>query len=407
MSRKIDTSKIHVLKDTSVYGVPVRLEEMPLATFLSHPEVDTQRDTEGRADRALHTHLKNDSPFHGLAFIGELPNGKRYILDANTRRYLWEQGKKTPLENILAYTVKCNSLEDARNFYFQLDSHSAVDRNTDVAYGLLRSQHVLPGSELVRKSGYLTGLRKAFPIIKPTTLIGQSATLLSALDDLGLTRRGLPAGVLGAFFLSTLRYGAKVQNFWKDVVLSRGTATEEGRTPAAALSYRIDVARASNKLTGDRNVTHLMDVSLFLVEAYLRDAKGLIADNSHESLKRDSFVKSMLTDNAELQDWFVKPHVEKPAKVKAAKAEKAVSATKGAKSRAKPIASKAAAKPAKAPAAAKTAKAGATKSKTAAKPKTAAKAPATKSASAGKSAAKPAAKPKAKRTTRTAPIASA
>lgn len=348
MAKKtIDVSKIVRLTDKTIYGVPVHLEEMPLDVFLAHPEIDTQRDTEGRADQAFRTHLKHDSPLHALVYIAELPDGQRFVLDANTRRHLWENGKKNAVETVLAYTVEAATLEDARKLYYQLDSSTSVERNTDVAFGLLRAQKVQAKSELIRKSGYLTGMRKAFPIVKQRDAIGKASGLLAELDKLNLSRRALPAGAIGAFFLTSLRYGEEVKGFWEDVVAARGTANDEGRTPAMALAWRIDQARQNNKLTGDRNVGHLMEVALGLVEAYQKDPDALIADKGTVSVKRDTFIKQTISANAEHTDWFVKVKPVKPAKpkkepkVKAAKATPEKSKLKtGKKPGAKPIATK-------------------------------------------------------------------
>lgn len=341
MSQNIDVLKITCLKEMAVYGHTVRIEEMPLDVFLSHPEVDTQRDTEGRAARAYRSHLKVDSPLHGLVFIAELDNGERYIIDACTRRYLWEQGKKNPLDSVLSYTVKCQNLDDARRFYFHLDSGTAVDKASDVAFGLLRAQNVTASSELVRKSGYLTGLRKAFPAVAQKPLVAKASELLHLLDGLQLSRRSLPAGCLGAFFLSALRYGEEVLEFWRDVTMNIGTASESGRTPAAALARRIEVARAQNKLTGDRNVTRLMEVSLAILEVYQKDPDTLLPDDWNEGLRRESYVQDMLQAKPELEDWFLRPQRAVARKtVKATKAPKVAKAPKAVKASKEPKATK-------------------------------------------------------------------
>jgi hypothetical protein len=307
MTQTIDTSEIVTLREFTAYGHRVDLEEMPLAVFLQHPEIDTQRDTAGRADKAFRSHLKVDSPLHALVFVAKLPNGDRYVIDACTRRMLWAAGRKNPVETILAYTLQCASLEDARTMYFQLDSGTAVDKTADIAYGLLRAEHVAPSSELVRKSAYMTGLRKAFPLIPPKQLIGKAAGLLKMLDSLGLDRRTLPAGVVAAFFLTALRHGEDALEFWHEVVLGIGTSTEEGRTPAAALNRRVEVARTQNKLTGDRNVTKLMEMTLALYEAFQTDSQVLLPDDWHEAVKRETYVKLILSEDEEMTEWFVRP----------------------------------------------------------------------------------------------------
>jgi len=322
MTQNINGDKIVNLAEVEVYGHTVRLEVMPMDVFLSHPECDTQRDTEGRAAKAFRSHLKLESPLHGLVFIAELPEGDRYIIDACTRRYLWQEGKKKALENIVAYTVLCDSLEEARQFYFQLDSSSAVDRSADVAFGLLRASHIAAKSELVRRSGYLTGLHKAFPIMQPKVAVPKASELLDLLDQLNLSRRALPAGTMAAFFLSALRHGANVMPFWQDVAQNRGVSTDDGRSGPAALIYRINMARNQNKLTGDKNVTRLMEQALCVVETYMANPEEMFSDEWNEHIRREAYVKSTVTDHPELADWFAKPKREAARKVKVAQVRK-------------------------------------------------------------------------------------
>jgi hypothetical protein len=302
-TKKIDVSKIEVLKTKSVYGHDVKIEEVPLAEFLKHPEVDTQRDTVGRAGRAYRSHLRNDSPLHALVFLAELPDGQRVVIDACTRRYLWEQGKKTPLETVTAYTVKCANVEDARQFYFHLDNAKAVDRAGDVAFGLLRSQKVQPESELVRKSGYLTGLKKAFGPARKD-IVKLSSPLLELLDSLKLANRAIPAGTLAAFFLTALRYGEDCLPFWSNYTQGLGTANEEGRTPPAALARRVEILRAQNKLPGDRNVTRLMETALALFNEWNANPDVLIPDDWNKHEKRETFVKELRTALPDTVEFF-------------------------------------------------------------------------------------------------------
>lgn len=297
---------IEVLKEKTVYGHTVLLEEVPLETFMSYPECDVQRDTEGRAKRAFRSHLKHNSPLHGLVFLAELPDGERFVIDACTRKHLWQTGVKAPIDSVTAFTVKCASEEDARQFYFQLDSSSAVDRASDIAFGLLRAQQVQPKSELVRKSGYLSGLKKAFGGARKD-LVERSAPLLEYLDSLNMKSRALPAGALAAFFLTTLRYGETALPFWSDVLEARGISNDDGRTPALALNRRIEILRAENKLTGDRNVTKLMELSLSLFMEWAESPEKLIPDDWSVTLKRDTYIRMMTQENPDIAALFEKP----------------------------------------------------------------------------------------------------
>ena len=165
---------------------------MELNEFLKIPEIFCQRDTKTRSKRAKH--LTTFSIEHSEVKIGVLLKddekyGKKYkegytcVLDGNTRRYMWQNGKTDQLpESVSATFYYFDNLDRMRQSYDTFDSKYATEKTAEKVYGILKNTlGYEPKSEKVKRGSFDTALKKACFFYYPQKL---NQTGGKAIDEL-------------------------------------------------------------------------------------------------------------------------------------------------------------------------------------------------------------------------------
>lgn len=134
------------------FGNGISVEVMSIEQFLKIQEWITQRNTEQRARKTtVHANLSVLKKSHLIVAIGELTEddedengneyeaGTRFVLDANTRKLFWLNGKTDQLpDNVLAIVYKEPSLVGLRAHYYAYDNPDAVEQASEVMTGIYK-----------------------------------------------------------------------------------------------------------------------------------------------------------------------------------------------------------------------------------------------------------------------------
>jgi len=137
-----------------------RIEMWSCDKFHDVQKCPNQRDTKGRAKKALNKHLKQASTTHNEVAIAELPDGTQYKLDGHTRDYMWYKNMLKKPVYLIVMVYKLKTIKDVRDIYYQYDNSNAVETNTDKLYGAYNQFNFKPKSKLMR--GPMTSVLGAF-----------------------------------------------------------------------------------------------------------------------------------------------------------------------------------------------------------------------------------------------------
>lgn len=185
-----------------------------------------QRDTEGRASRALH--LRASHPTHSIVFAAELPGGDLVKLDGHTRGYMWVNGMTSPVPSAVdVHVIPAKSMAQAKEMYGHFDSSKTVEKARDKVFGAYRESSISPESGLI-KSGPITSAIKKLGSDDVYSLVKQWKRELEALDSLGIPAKKFSAGMLlGALIFVRVR-GDRGLEFVSLVAADAGTRTAGG-----------------------------------------------------------------------------------------------------------------------------------------------------------------------------------
>ncbi|AFU45452.1 hypothetical protein C380_08750 [Acidovorax sp. KKS102] len=185
-----------------------------------------QRDTEGRASRALH--LRIPQPTHSTVFAAELPGGDLVKLDGHTRGHMWANGMASPAPSAVdVHVIPVKSMSEAKEFYSHYDSATTVEKARDKVFGAYRECCISPTSGLI-KSGPITSALKKLGSGDVYSLVKQWKHELEAIDSLGIPAKKFSAGMLlGALIFVRVR-GDRGLEFVSMVAADAGTRTAEG-----------------------------------------------------------------------------------------------------------------------------------------------------------------------------------
>lgn len=123
-----------------------------------------QRDTVARAAKAKHLDVLEAT--HTMVSIAELPDGKRYKLDAHTRAYKWQADPTLAPQSLLdvrVYVVP--DIAEVKRLYMHFDGKAAVETAADAVFGGMREARISPKSEFVRRSRFAAALTAAYSYI--------------------------------------------------------------------------------------------------------------------------------------------------------------------------------------------------------------------------------------------------
>ena len=123
-----------------------------------------QRDTVARAAKAKHLDVLEST--HTMVSIAELPDGKRYKLDAHTRAHKWQADPTLAPQSLLdvrVYVVP--DIAEVKRLYTHFDGKAAVETAADAVFGGMRESKIAPKSEFVRRSRFAAALTAAYSYI--------------------------------------------------------------------------------------------------------------------------------------------------------------------------------------------------------------------------------------------------
>lgn len=161
----------------------IAISAMLYSDFVAIPEWITQRNTRNRIKKlSVLDHLRKLFPTHRIVIIGKLNKddvwedgrkfkaGSQWILDANTRRLLWEEGKtdKRP-DKVLAIRLESDTLIGLRNLYWAYDNPSATELAAEIVTGIFKSIRYVPQTKKFIDGAIVTALSYTVKFHDPTT----------------------------------------------------------------------------------------------------------------------------------------------------------------------------------------------------------------------------------------------
>ena len=168
------------------FGDGISVEVMSIEDFLQIQEWITQRNTEVRARKTtVHANLSVLKKPHLIVAIGELIEddedengneykaGTRFVLDANTRKLFWLNGKTDQLpDNVLAIVYKEPTLVGLRAHYYAYDNPDAVEQASEVMTGIYKlfdfnpKSNKIVGGSIVTAQNYASMWTPGAPLYK-------------------------------------------------------------------------------------------------------------------------------------------------------------------------------------------------------------------------------------------------
>jgi len=134
---------------------------MTAAEWAGVPDNPRQRDTVARASKAKHLDVLE--PTHTMVSIAELPDGKRYKLDAHTRAYKWQANPDlAPKMDLDVRVYLVPDLSEVKRLYTHFDGKAAVETAADAVFGGMREVRLTPKSEFVRRARFAAALTEAY-----------------------------------------------------------------------------------------------------------------------------------------------------------------------------------------------------------------------------------------------------
>ena len=153
------------LFDTGIY-----VGKMPYKEYKKIPMWITQRSLTRAQKKSVLDYLQLLYPTHKIVIIGHLLEDdewegveykadSEWLIDSNTRRYLWELGQTDEVpENLLVVRLDGKTLEEIRDIYWTIDNPSAAEQAAEVVTGIFRSMKVTPLTPKFQKGGIVTAL---------------------------------------------------------------------------------------------------------------------------------------------------------------------------------------------------------------------------------------------------------
>ena len=151
--------------------------------FVAIPEWITQRNTRNRIKKlSVLDHLRKLFPTHHIVVIGKLTKddtwedgrefkaGTEWVLDANTRRLMWEEKRTDKIpEKLLAIRLEAETLVGLRNLYWSYDNPSATELAQEIVTGIFKSLKYAPLTKKFIDGAIITALSYTVKFQDPTT----------------------------------------------------------------------------------------------------------------------------------------------------------------------------------------------------------------------------------------------
>ena len=201
---------------------------MTAAEWASVADNPRQRDTVGRAARARHLDVLE--PTHTLVSIAELPDGKRFKLDAHTRAYKWQANPElAPKSDLDVRVYLVADIGEVKRLYTHFDGKAAVETAADAVFGGMREVRLTPKSEFVRRARFAAALTEAYryvcgDLLKVTHYerVRFFHKQIRSLDSfVGATKR-MCSPATCVYLMAHKKHGDKVNDFFQRYIKDEG-----------------------------------------------------------------------------------------------------------------------------------------------------------------------------------------
>lgn len=178
--------KPRVLAKSEFGGHDADLVVLPSKLFSTLAECPYQRNHVLRADTVRY--LETASPLHGLVLMTSV-NGELRKLDGHTRAEKWADGSLARPLAVFGLVVYCDSYDQVRALYDQVDGSRAAKTHKEKVFGTWRSLGFLPKSEFFQKGSFKTAASAAMyglsRFLPSRELASASLEFVEKLDTLG------------------------------------------------------------------------------------------------------------------------------------------------------------------------------------------------------------------------------
>lgn len=286
--------------------------EMTAAEWAGVTDNPRQRDTESRANRAVH--LQSPHPSHCKVNMARLPGGQNYKLDGHTRSFMWSTGRVAPPPVLYVDVWDCRTLTDAKLLYETFDSKAAVESTSDQVFGAKRDQNISFTSTLLKGGKFAAGMRFAeaclhgSPSAKAMSIYDLLKSWKKELELFDLCEpngRRFHTGIVAAALLCFRRYGDEASDFWGNFASGTGTKANGVTDAVQALEERMESRRLENRIQGQNNYLEIVGIAISAFERY-RHGEGYLSegrkDESGKAL-RGSGIK--MTKGESFRDWMI------------------------------------------------------------------------------------------------------
>lgn len=235
-----------------------------------------QRDTVGRASKAKHLDVLE--PTHTLVSIAELPDGRRFKLDAHTRAYKWQANPElAPASDLDVRVYVVADVNEVKRLYTHFDGKAAVETAADAVFGGMREARIVPKSEFVRRARFAAALTEAYryscgDLIKVTHYerVRFFQKQVRSLDSfVGSTRR-MCSPATCVYLLAHKKHGDAVNEFFGRYISDEGIKDGKRRDCVQwfteLMSEYVKSARGKGPV-----FTHFVGHGLRCIEMWLND----------------------------------------------------------------------------------------------------------------------------------------
>jgi len=293
----------------------VRTDRMSIDEWNDLPEHPNQRDTEKHARYS--THLNVFDPTHRRVTAATGPDGKMYVVDGHTRRWMWKQGFTKNLPVPLSLDVdlySCPTRDALAQLYYRFDSRQAVETPQDIVFGTTKALGLDFKSSVMRSGRYGNALVVSYEythgrmfdkrnpdVIKDCVLYFKDELVL--LDATSPVTADMPAAFMAAALLTLAYSPVHAKEFW----------TKYNRDEGRKIGRECDAVHAARNLLAWGKDQKKLGTAANYREIIGRVVNAFIAFRKYETYKGKSGIPNPKDDEA-LREFFIA--------VKRAKAER-------------------------------------------------------------------------------------
>lgn len=209
----------------------IKHESMTLEEFGKISDAPCQRNTLKHSTTASRPggHLATYNPVHRMVSIAEADNGKRWVLDGHSRRFLWKSGslEHPPTnEKLIVTVIPVKNKAEAISMYHTYDNRAATESNTDLIFGALNYYNVtLHHGFLFQNVGLMSAIEftifpPKFVDLKNISTIQRMKPWVKTIEVMDQTgdfpnHRLFRSPILLAALLTFRKHGNTATSFWQ------------------------------------------------------------------------------------------------------------------------------------------------------------------------------------------------